>query len=809
MNVVTRADTSIKIKRLRHYYLWYTKLTDWFIANRLLYFMIGLLLGRAVILYNISPFAIAFLAAIWSSYEKKFHLLILFIWLGAWTFSAEHAVFIMLSTVIFLLMTMFLKDRSQIKWVIVFVFFSTVMTRVFLYSLPNVITLYEVIHLVVEGILGVVLYIIFMQVMPFLVQNSDQRKLKNEDLICFVILIGSMLTAFMGWQIYSLSIEHILSRFVVLVFAFIGGTTTGATVGVVAGLILSLANVMNLYQMSLLAFSGLLGGMLKEGKKHGATLGLIVGTILLGMYGGIDSLLTTILESIIAIALFYMIPSSLLKKLSSYIPGTSEYSFEERKYLQKVRDVTAKRVEQFSDVFATLSNSFIHSNVKIPNNNHVNETDHFLSVVTAKTCQQCFMKERCWQQQFDPTYELMVNMKNELLMANEIQPKTKREFENHCVKSKQVTRVMKQEISILEMNQRLKKQILESKKIVADQLKGVSDIMDNFAKEIVEERVQHEKQEMEIIKAIRQMDIQVENIDIYTLEKGNIDIEMSVMFYDYFGEDEKLIAPVLTEILDETIIVKKKSISSLPHGISIITFGSARKYTIETGVATAAKDGGFISGDSYTMMEIGNGKYTVAISDGMGNGVRANEESTETLKLLNQILQTGISEQVAIQSINSILALRTSDEVFATLDLMIINLQSANARFLKISSTPSFIKRGKEVIQIEANNLPIGMIEYVDIDTVTKKLMQEDIVIMMSDGVFDSSKQIRNNEIWMRRKIKQLKTTNPQAIADLLLEEVIREEQGDIHDDMTIVVTKVKKHMPQWSSIPLYSSNTN
>src|SRR5699024_11342704 len=90
-------------------------------------------------------------------------------------------------------------------------------------------------------------------------------------------------------------------------------------------------------------------------------------------------------------------------------------------------------------------------------------------------------------------------------------------------------------------------------------------------------------------------------------------------------------------------------------------------------------------------------KFAMAISDGMGNGVRANEESGETLRLLQQILQTGIPEKVAIKSINSILTLRSTDEIFATLDLAVLNLHNASAKFLKIGSTPSFIKRGREV----------------------------------------------------------------------------------------------------------------
>src|SRR5699024_8189043 len=89
-------------------------------------------------------------------------------------------------------------------------------------------------------------------------------------------------------------------------------------------------------------------------------------------------------------------------------------------------------------------------------------------------------------------------------------------------------------------------------KRITDQLKGVSDVMDNFANEIVQERAQHDQQELQIIRALKNMQIQIEKLDIYQLEKGNTDIEMALVFHEYHGEGAKLIAPVLTDILNET-----------------------------------------------------------------------------------------------------------------------------------------------------------------------------------------------------------------------------------------------------------------
>src|SRR5699024_4520035 len=136
-------------------------------------------------------------------------------------------------------------------------------------------------------------------------------------------------TGTIGREVYNASVEQIFSRYFVMLLAFVGGAAIGSTVGVVAGLILSLANVANLYQMSLLAFSGLLGGLLKEGNKIGVSIGLMVGTFLVAIYADVAGIIPSIIETSIAIFLFLMTPSSWIKKLSRYIPGTEEHTNEQ------------------------------------------------------------------------------------------------------------------------------------------------------------------------------------------------------------------------------------------------------------------------------------------------------------------------------------------------------------------------------------------------------------------------------------------------------------------------------------------------
>src|SRR5690625_2748125 len=318
--------------------------------------------------------------------------------------------------------------------------------------------------------------------------------------------------------------------------------------------------------MSLLAFSWLLGGLLKEGNKIGVGIGLLVGTFLIGIYNDAATIIPSLFESSIAIGMFLLTPSSLIKKLARFIPGTEEYTKEQEQYLQKVRNVTAKRVEQFSNVFEALSKSFITSDV-LPSEkaNAERETDYFLSQITEKTCQTYLMKQRCWQKQFEKTYSIIGTLKEELTDGYETSRKTMHMFENHCVKSKKVIDAMKEEVSYFQANQKLKQQVVESKRLVADQLQGVYEVMEDFANEIVKEREHHEKQEMDIINSLKQLGIELEKLEIYRLEKGNVDIEMAASFDNYHGEDENLIAPVLSEILDEVIVVKQEEVSPFPR----------------------------------------------------------------------------------------------------------------------------------------------------------------------------------------------------------------------------------------------------
>jgi stage II sporulation protein E len=784
-------------------------LESFFIKKGYLLLLVGFLLGRALILAKLTPFCLPFFASVYLIKRDRAPLALIGLVIGAVTISLSNAAFTFIITLCFIVVFRISKKwiKNELKALPFFVGIVLGLGKLAeAFILSTQLTLYDFMMVGVQTSLAFILTLIFLQSIPLLTFNKRRQLLKTEEIVCLIIMLASIMTGTIGWKVYDLSVEHILSRYLVLVFSFIAGATVGSTVGVVTGLIFSLASVSSFYHMSLLAFSGVLGGLMKEGKKIGVSIGLFIATLLIGMYGegGSGSILLSVLETAAAIFLFLLTPQVLTSRLAKYIPGTPEYTAEQQKYMRKMRDVTAQRVSQFSNVFHALSKSFSQMELQPREDESEREMDYFMSNVTEKTCQTCFKKDQCWATNFNTTYAYMEEIIHEMDQNNgNVSNKLAREWEKVCTRSKKVYESIGQELTFFQANQKLKRQVQESRKLVADQLLGVSEVMENFAKEIQRERENHHKQEEQIMEAMQSFGIHIEQVEIYSLEQGNVDIEMSLPFCNGHGECEKLIAPMLSDILGETIVVKMEECATIPNDFCHVTFRSSKAYTVETGVAHAAKDGGLVSGDSYSTIELGFGKYAIAISDGMGNGERAHYESKETLLLLQKILQSGIEEKVAIKSVNSILSLRTTDEIFSTLDLAMVDLQNASAKFLKIGSTPSFIKRGNKIIKIQASNLPIGMIQEFEVDVVSEQLKAGDLLIMMSDGVFEGPLHVENYDLWMKRKLQGLETDDPQEIADLILEEVIRSRSEIIHDDMTVTVAKIKHNTPKWASIPV------
>ncbi|RIV18387.1 stage II sporulation protein E, partial [Alicyclobacillaceae bacterium I2511] len=305
--------------------------------------------------------------------------------------------------------------------------------------------------------------------------------------------------------------------------------------------------------------------------------------------------------------------------------------------------------------------------------------------------------------------------------------------------------------------------------------------------------------EEQVLAALEQMGLYVDHVHIVNLEPGQVEVEVSQPSKGAYEHSVRMIAPLLSGILGEHITVSH--VGETEEGPCTTMFRSARLFEVKTAVANIPREGRSVSGDSYTAVDLDNGKFAFGVSDGMGNGEKARRESKAAIELLKKLMKAGFDEQLAVRTVNSALLLRSQDEMFTTLDMALIDLYSAHAEFLKIGSAPSYIKRGHKVIPVTGANLPMGILQDIDVQTVDEELSVGDLLILMSDGIYDAPQQGVDRDSWLRHQIERLETSDPQEIADTLLESAMRMCQGAARDDMTVMVAKISEYQPEWSSI--------
>lgn len=216
------------------------------------------------------------------------------------------------------------------------------------------------------------------------------------------------------------------------------------------------------------------------------------------------------------------------------------------------------------------------------------------------------------------------------------------------------------------------------------------------------------------------------------------------------------------------------------------------EYKLEIGRAKLASQE--VSGDSQVTFEIIPSKVAVALSDGMGIGVKAKTESNIAVRLLERLIKAGYELSVAVSLVNRLLILRNQDEMFVTIDLVVVDLFSGQLEFVKIGAAPSFIKRGQEVEIIQNHTLPAGILSQVEVQSDRRTLKEGEVLVMATDGVLDAQRSIARKDEWMCWNLRRLHDGQDLAsMAEAILAESLAVANGRVDDDMMVVVARLVK----------------
>ncbi len=485
----------------------------------------------------------------------------------------------------------------------------------------------------------------------------------------------------------------------------------------------------------------------------------------------------------VGFAIFYSIMKVFLKDNVREVPVSEKESEE---------NFVRCRLGDMASSFRKLSHMLTN---EIPEKEGLSEGEvaQAFSEVTETMCAACGRREHCWEKEYYDTCHSAYNLLHMFSENGQVDRKqVPAGFRRRCINIdgflKETNRVMQ----MASVNLRWQNRLNENRLAFAGQMGEIAEIMDDLSMEL-SGRKENSKQLSDIL--------------IHKLEKKRLKIKkISVTDEGSHGRRQKvyLIARVrrgrcmtvkeLAELVSAAaglrFVPEKDSPEVVGRKYTVFELVEDTKYRLIQGVARKPKEGEPVNGDSYAFIYLDSGQVLMSLSDGMGSGEKAKEESELMINLLEQMVDTGFARRSALRMINSVMMFHGDRQLFSSMDLSVVDLYSGICEFIKIGASSTFIKRGEKVECVTSGSLPMGVFPEMDCEGFCRNLFDGDVIVMVTDGVVNRFSH--GNEA-ICDLLSEMDLTNPNAMASEILNEAL-DCPGEVQqDDMTVLVCTVCK----------------
>lgn len=677
-----------------------------------------------------------------------------------------------------------------------YIFFSSIIVQT-VKLISTDILIYNILEVLMFSIVTTIFYKIFVNSLDVVKYIGVKRVFSVEELIGISLVIAIAISAFSGITVLGLSISTILSILLVLILGWTNGVLVGGTAGITIGVVLGIIGTNDPILIASYSLSGMFAGLLNKLGKVGVIIGFVVGNaILTYITNGNTTAIIHLREILIASIGLLLVPKTVeiniddLVGRKNYLPKTKE----------KMLAAHREAVHKLNSVSETITQ--IASIYHLENDNHqVNEFE--------REQEETFKNElinNISNLSENILYEDIVKEENGILLDIYKELLTKEElmledliniFENHSnyiigietdIQLKTdvlaILKAINYTYKINKLNYIWKQKMNESRKNVSKELNGVSKVITTIANGIKEPSENIKKKEEEIRNTLVQRGFPVVDVSIKVIDNGKNIVNL---YLDKSSNNES-IGKVLSKILGQELISQKAKKISENNILKV--YETKDRYTITTGYAKANKNNEKVCGDKETILKLKDGKMLLAISDGMGSGKAAQKSSKMAITMLEKLLQEGFDKDTSLNLINSTMVLNSNEDMYATLDISILDLYTGKIECVKNGACPTLIIRNGKIEEIDSKDVPAGILNDIDLIVYEKELEPSDIVIMYSDGIIEN----KDSENWLKEILQKIKIEElpSQKIADIILNESIDAEMGISKDDKTIIIAKIE-----------------
>ena len=665
--------------------------------------------------------------------------------------------------------------------------------------------MYDFLTAIMIAITSYIFYKIFVNSISVVKEYGIKRVFTVEEVIGASLLLAIAISAVGDYSILGFGVRNIFCIFMVLYLGYRNGMLVGATAGITIGVVISILGGEEQILIAAYAISGLIAGLLNKFGKIGVIIGFVIGNIAVAYAanGGAHNIIM-FQEILIAAVGLLFVPKVTKISIEDVLPntkllpeagGTLEESTETLEKLNSIsktisdmasnyeeNDIYDRNLEMFEDELLNslegLEGNNLYDDIYNNEDNIIEDIFNYLQengVMTDNGLISIFAKHN--------TY--LMNSENDYIKTEELD------------EMREIIKAINTAYRISKNNFIWQKKLDENNKNVSKQLKNVSKAINNIASSLKENTDEYESEKAEIEDLLKDKGVLLKEISIKKENTGRVIVNAYTNICDDAEGKNCPIKPIdkaLNKVFDEKFMLQDQKCGiRLNKNTCSYTFISDDKYIIQTGIAKTKKNDSIVSGDNISQIRLGDGKYMLAISDGMGSGANARRNSKIAISMLERLFSTGFDKETSINLINSAIMNANREEMYATLDIEILDLYAGKMQILKNGACPTYIKRGKNVSIIKSTSLPTGIVDDISVDTYDTDLNDGDIVVICSDGIIESNNEYANKELWLKYLLEEVQTDSPERIADIILHESIDNDFGKAKDDMTVIAFKVNK----------------
>ncbi len=749
---------------------------------------VAAIFARAFILGELLPFIFAFIAAFGRKDGLRQALLALGAVVGFCSVLSGFDLWLNIITMAALIAAL---NKAKIPephaWWGIPVLTSTLIFVVkILVFLKNDFTLYTGMVIVFESLISGVLTFVAMVAVEVIDDRKHLSSFTFEDRAAFMVLGIGLVMGLNNVHILGLSVGGVLCRVGILLAAYLWGSGAGTMVGVMAGIIPSISSRIFAQSIGMYAISGLLAGLFRNFGPLGSIIGFMLGNLALSMFISEDqAAMMGIWETGIAALLFFILPSRWKEAMA--VESLGPFNSVEARQMQlaasQLEDITRNRMQDLVHIFEEMSSTLLQA--KAPDKNQQSYLALLYDELSGGFCSSCPRHQRCWDREIYETSRELLDIFSLAEQGGIIKEENiPGHFKKRCLKTRELLQEINRLFDSLRINEYWAERFRESRQLVSMQLKGVSQVIKNLLEEMGAQAILNLEVRQAVIKEMNRLGIKVRDVSVLEQGERQLLLTMDAESCSDGAYCEHYIEPAVSAMLGEKLVITEKKCPRNRQSSCQVVFSRGFVFRVWSGAAQMGKES--VCGDSFTIATLKQGKQLIALSDGMGVGEKAWRESQAAVRLLENLLASGFDQATTLKTINSMLLLRSNAESFATLDMAMLDLYSGEVDFIKIGSAPSYIKQGRKISTIVSTSPPIGILEDIDLVSERRQLKIGEILVMVSDGVLETPRK-GSGDNWIPGYLASLNESDPQMIAELLIQKALGLCRGNPADDMTVI----------------------